>query len=578
MNKTIITLAVAVLMASCAPTSVAPERDLVVVSVLGTNDVHGELIPQPGRGGITTFSGYVAAVRDARADDGAVLLVDAGDMWQGTLESNLSEGAAVVEAYNALGYTAAALGNHEFDFGPAGAKAIPETEEDDPQGALRQRLTESEFPVLSANLIDTTTNEVVAWRNLQPSTIVERVGVKVGIIGVLTEHTKETTILANTRGLRIAPLAESIIAEARKLRSDGAALVIVLAHAGSRCMEFEDPYDLASCSMSGEIMRVANDIPPGLVDHIVAGHVHMGIAHVVNGIVITSSYSNMRAFDRVDFTLDRNSGSVIDRHIFPPQAICAKAPNEEGRCTYDDDESRERAVYEGRPVVPIAGVVAVAERARAVAEQQKSEKLGVYVATDMTLHQQPETVLGNLFTDAVLQSVDADIAIHNVYGGIRAELSKGEVTFGSLYRVFPFDNRIAITELSGLEVRKIIANQVHKEHRRAGFSGMRVFVSCEAGQMAIQMIRPDGNAIENADRLRVVSNDFLLLGGGEIMTPAAPEGGYEIPTGTPLVRDIIVDWFKRRGGTLSADEFRDPENLRWNLPDPLPEECSYPAG
>jgi len=577
-NRTIITLAIAVFITSCAPTSVVPETDPVIISVLGTNDVHGELIPQSNRGGITTFSGYVAAVRDARANDGAVLLVDAGDMWQGTLESNLSEGAAVVAAYNALGYAAAALGNHEFDFGPAGEKAIPETDADDPQGALKQRLSELEFPVLAANLIDTATNQVVAWENLRPSAIVMRAGVKIGIIGVLTEHTLQTTILANTKGLRIAPLAETIIKEARALRTDGASLVIVLAHAGSQCTEFADPLDLSSCAMSGEIiMRVANDIPPGLVDHIVAGHVHEGIAHVVNGIAVTASYSNTRAFSRVDFTFDRNSGSVIERHIFPPQANCAKAPDEDGLCTYEEDASRERASYEGRPVTPLAEVEAIAEHARGTAEQRKAEKLGVLVETDMTLRQQPETVLGNLFTDAVRQSMDADIAIHNVYGGIRAELAKGEVTFGSLFRVFPFDNRIAIIELSGLELRKIIAHQVHKEYRRAGFSGMRVFVICDSDQMSIRMIRPDGRAIEDTDTLRVVTNDFLLLGGDDIMTPVIPEGGLNIPNGTPLVRDILVDWFKRRGGTMNADEFRDPENLRWNLPDPLPEACSFAA-
>jgi len=540
--------------------------------------VHGELIPQSNRGGITTFSGYVAAMRDARAEDGAVLLVDAGDMWQGTLESNLSEGAAVVEAYNALGYTAAAIGNHEFDFGPSGEKAIPENDTDDPQGALKQRLTEARFPVLAANLIDTTTNQVVTWENLQPSAIVVKAGVKVGIVGVLTEGTLQTTIFANTKGVRIAPLAKTIIEEAQALRAAGASLVIVLAHAGSRCKEFDDPFDLSSCAMSAEIMRVANDIPTGLVDHIVAGHVHEGIAHVVNGIVITSSYSNTRAFSRVDFTLDRNSGSVIDHHVFPPQANCAKAPGEDGLCTYEQDESRERASYEGRLVVPVAEVVAVAERARGIAERRKAEKLGVTVETDMTLRQQPETVLGNLFTDAMLQSNDADIAIHNVYGGIRAELHKGEVTFGSLYRVFPFDNRIEIVELSGLEVRKIIAHQVHDEYRRAGFSGMRVFVNCDDGQMSIRMIKPDGNAIEDADTLRVVTNDFLLLGGDDIMTPVIPKGGFNIPNGTPLVRDTLVDWFKRRGGTMNADEFRDPENLRWNLPDPLPEACSFSGG
>jgi len=407
--------------------------------------------------------------------------------------------------------------------------------------------------------------------------MVVQAGINIGIIGVLTEHTLQTTISANTTGVRIAPLAATIIEEAQSLRAAGASLVIVLAHAGSRCTEFDDPFDLSSCYTAGEIMRVANDIPPGLVDHIVAGHVHQGIAHIVNGIVITSSYSNTRAFSRVDFTLDRNNGRVIDRHIFPPQANCVRAPDEDGRCAYEEDDSRERARYEGRPVVPMAEVVTIVSRSSEIAAQRKAEMVGVFLETEMTLRQQPESVLGNLFTDAVLESNDADISIHNVYGGIRAELPQGEVTYGSLFRVFPFDNRISIIELSGLDIRKIIANQVHNEHRRAGFSGMRVFVSCEAGQMSIEMIKSDGSEIEDSDTLRVVANDFLLLGGDDIFSPATPEGGFAIPNGTPLVRDTLVEWFKRRGGSMNAAEFRDPENLRWNFPDPLPSDCSFSA-
>jgi len=579
MRKILITILVAALgTAACTSTPLAPNKELVVISVLGTNDVHGELIPQSDRGGITTFSGYVAAVREARADDGAVLLVDAGDMWQGTLESNLSEGAAVAAAYNALGYAAAAIGNHEFDFGPSGPKSIPEAVEDDPQGALRQRAPELNFPLLAANLIDVSTNRRVEWDNVHSSTMITRAGIDIGIIGVLTTDALQMTIAANTAGVRVAPLTESIIAEARSLRAAGASLIVVVAHAGSRCTKFEDPLDLSSCDISGEIMRVADEIPNGLVDHIVAGHVHQGIAHVVNGIAITASYSNTRAFSRVDFTFERGSGSLVDRRIFPPQFNCVNAPDENGHCAYENDETRARATYEGRSVAPVEKVAAIAERASKIAVQLQAEKVGVVLETPMTLGEQPETALGNLLTDAVLESNDADISIHNVYGGIRAELPQGEVTYGSLFRVFPFDNRVSVIELSGLEVRKIIANQVHNHRRRAGFSGMRVFVGCDTGQMSIRMIRADGSEIEDSDMLRVVANDFLLLGGDNVLTPAIPEGGFKIPNGTPLVRDTLVEWFKRRGGSMSADEFRDPENLRWNLPDPLPEDCTFSAG
>ena len=98
----------------------------MTLSVVGTNDLHGALVPGgPERGGLASFGGYVANLRAVRARDGAVLLVDAGDMWQGTMESNLSEGRTVVDVYNQLGYTAAAIGNHELDFGPVGPAPTP---------------------------------------------------------------------------------------------------------------------------------------------------------------------------------------------------------------------------------------------------------------------------------------------------------------------------------------------------------------------------------------------------------------------------------------------------------------------
>jgi len=145
MKRTLTILLAIALLASCS----APSE--FVITIIGTNDVHGQLIQSEERGGLVTMSGYVGAVRDAREQDGGgVLLIDAGDMWQGTLESNLSEGAAMISAYNALGYTAAAIGNHEFDFGPIGPKAIPVSDEDDPVEALKQRATEADFPLLAA--------------------------------------------------------------------------------------------------------------------------------------------------------------------------------------------------------------------------------------------------------------------------------------------------------------------------------------------------------------------------------------------------------------------------------------------
>lgn len=543
-------------LAACA-TSPQP-ADVVTLSIVGTNDVHGELLPTGNKGGIVTISAYFNALRRARDEDGgAVLHIDAGDMWQGTLESNLTEGAFVVAAYNAIGVTAAAIGNHEFDFGPVGVNAIPVDDGDDPRGALKLRATEADFPLLAANLIDLSTGKPVQWDNVQPAVMVEAAGVKVGIIGVLTSRALQTTILANTPGLEIAPLAATITAEAQKLRRSGADLVIVAAHAGGRCTEFDDPDDTSSCVPDAEIMRVARDIPAGLVDHIMAGHHHNGMAHIVNGISITSGYSNTIAFSRVDFTVDRARTEVIARRVFPPQLAAAGLRDE----------------YEGHALVPMPEVEAIAKLAATEAEAQKQESLGVTLAGTFELERSVESPLSNLMTEALLDSFEADIAIHNVFGGIRNVLPAGELTYGAVYEMFPFDNVVTILDISGRDLRHVIARQAHRKPRLPGFSGMRVTVGCDGDKMKVVMRLADGREIVDTDRIQVIANDFLAFGGDDILTPVIPVGGFELNFDMPRTRDALIQWFKARPGTMDPADFRSLDTPKWNLPDEIPATC-----
>ena len=163
------------ILAGCTPAD--GDGPTTTISVLGTNDVHGALLSIDGNRGLALFGGYVANLAAKRGDDdGAVLVIDAGDMWQGSIESNLSEGAAVVAAFNAIGYDAAAIGNHEFDFGPDGPMATPASDIDDAQGALKARALEADFPLLAANLIDKTTGRAVEWPNVRPAIMLERQG------------------------------------------------------------------------------------------------------------------------------------------------------------------------------------------------------------------------------------------------------------------------------------------------------------------------------------------------------------------------------------------------------------------
>ncbi len=563
-------------LSACTGQRIADD-DPITISLLGTNDVHGQLSPEGDRGGLIAISAYVNALRAARAEDGgAVLVIDAGDMWQGTLESNLVEGASVVDAFNAIGFDAAAIGNHEFDFGPVGDRAVPEEAGDDPRGALKLGAARANFPLLAANLIEIETGRPVAWPNVAPSAMLDAGGVRVCIVGVMSAFALQATIAANTEGLRVAPLAETIIREATALRNRGASIVIVTAHAGGSCQQFDDPLELSSCNMDSEIMRVAEAIPRGLVDHIFAGHAHQGIAHIVNGISITSAYSNTRAFSRVDFRFDRQYGRVVSRNVHPPQRACLAVLTSSGGCAPPDSPGAGivGATYEGRELSPDPAIVDVADRAAARVAGKKQEPLGVRLASDFLHPPATESPLANLMTRAMRESTGADISIEIVVGGIRDILPAGELTYGDVYEMFPFDNRVVFLELSGRQLRDIIAAEAQRKRRRAGYSGMRVIVSCDDGHLNIVMRRPDGSVILDGDELRVVTNDYLALGGENILVPVIPPDGIDIDYSQPLTRDVLLGWFRRQGGTLTPDDFMTTANPKWYLPESLPASCA----
>jgi hypothetical protein len=102
--------------------------------------------------------------------------------------------------------------------------------------------------------------------------------------------------------------------------------------------------------------------------------------------------------------------------------------------------------------------------------------------------------------------------------------------------------------------------------RRTGFAGMRVFVSCNASDMEVRMLRPDGSEIGDDDTVRLLTNDYLALGGDNILTPIIPQGGFDLHYDRPLTRDALVEWFRARGGTLRPSDWRSRDLPKWNLP------------
>jgi 5'-nucleotidase len=553
-----------------------PVAPTITLSIVGTNDLHGGILQRGDRGGLALLGGYVSNLRAARArDGGAVLLLDAGDMFQGTLESNLNEGTSVVDAYNTLGYTAAAVGNHDFDFGPLGPPATPQTADDDPRGALKARAAQAAFPFLAANLIDEATGQPVNWPNIRPSTMVTAAGLRVGVIGVMTARALSGTIAANIGGLRIAPLVETIAAEATRLRADGASIVVVTSHAGGRCTAFTSPTDLSSCEPGEEIMQVAAALPRGLVDAIVAGHAHSAVAHEVAGIAIIEAYMGGRAFGRVDLVVDRVTRRVVEHRIFAPRDVCARVDPGTARCDPEGASSgRLRAEYEGLPVAPDPAVARSIAPAVQAAESQKKMPLGPVLPAPIRRAGAGDSPLGNLFADAYRAGAPgADVSINNTSGGLRADLPAGPLTYGAVFEVMPFDNRLVTFHLSGAELRKVLATQISRSAALVGISGVHARVTCERGAVNVGMLRPDGAPIADNERLLIATSDFLATGGDGIFVPVTPAVGFAIVRDVGLVRDVVVDSLRKRGGTLREEQLVDPSNPRWTLPGKAPVMC-----
>jgi 2',3'-cyclic-nucleotide 2'-phosphodiesterase (5'-nucleotidase family) len=541
--------------APAAPTA-APGP--LTISIVSTNDVHGQLERLP------FVAGFVQNLRRTRQKDGGMLLVDAGDAFQGTIESNLNEGAAVISAYGAMGYSAFALGNHEFDFGPEGAASIPSGPGDDPQGALKKRIIEARFPVLAANLVSDD-GHLPAWKNLSASTETVVGGLRVGIIGLLTMEAPDVIKPPYFSGLHVTPLAAAAVREARILRERGANVVIVVAHAGGECERVGDPHDLSGCDANSELFRLARDVPPGLVDAIFGGHRNSTVAHVVAGIPVVHTASNGAAFSRVDLTLDGGTRRVVDAHVAMPQTVCA-ASLEEG-CHPGD--------YEGAPVVPDGATLAAIRPALDTARALREKPLGVRVEAAFEVDAKRETALGNLFADLMCEGMNgADAAFGNA-GSVRDVLPAGDLTFGQLHHVMPFDNQLARLHLTGKELRALItANLAEGEHGLLSISGVTVQAICRGSTLEVTLQHPDGAAVRDDEGLTVATNDYMALGGDGLLAAARiPFDKAELDAQENVLAALIQGLRRRRTVRPDDPALLDPKHPRIKLPGPLPVRC-----
>ena len=550
----------------------APGRAaFVTISIVGTNDLHGhiEVLPRLG--------GYIANLRRARArDGGGVVLLDAGDMFQGTLESNMNEGAAVVRAYNALKYDAAAIGNHEFDFGPVGAATAAVAPGDDPRGALKARAAEAQFPFLAANLVDAATGALPAWRNVTRTTTIEVAGVKIGIIGLANAGTAFMTLPANFAGLRALPLAPAVVAAAKDLRRRGAAVVIVVAHVGGSCTRFTASDDLGSCASGGEIFQLARALPAGTVDAIVAGHTHAGIAHRVAGIPIIETYDKGHGFGRIDLRVDpvrdrdrarsKALPVVVDARIFPPQAVPKQGLPFDGS-------------YEGAPLAPDADVAAAIMPAQAAARARREAPLGVTLTRAIAPSYDAESALGNLFTDLMRAARPKGDVTLTTGGSLRAELPAGALTYGQLYEALPFDDRFVTLSITGADLAGVVADNLGRAGSIVSLSGIRASAACVAGALEVTLTRPDGKPVDARERLTLVTSEFLATGGGSVLSAEVRARATAAPADGTTIRDAMAELLRARKTPIdpATPPLYDAAHPRLAYPGRRPVRCKASA-
>jgi 2',3'-cyclic-nucleotide 2'-phosphodiesterase (5'-nucleotidase family) len=510
--------AVAALLVAVSAWATRAQPAPVTLSIIGTTDLHGQVFAEGGRGGLALLGGYLRALRAARAADGGdVLLLDAGDTFQGGVWSNLSEGVLVVEAYNALGYDALAIGNHDFEFGARDDGGDPA----DLRGALKAAAARATFPFLAANIVDTTTGNPVAWPNVAPVALIEKAGVRVGVVGVMTPYGLRQTLAANVGGLATTALVPTVTREAGALRAAGADVVVVLAHAGGRCERFDQPADLEACDADSEIFQLVRALPAGMVDVVVAGHSHGAVAHDVAGVPVVQAWAQGRGFARVDLTIAE--GRVTTR-VFAPEEV------------------RAGARYEGATIVPDTAVEAAMQPVVDAVASWRARPVGGALDVALAREAGEESPLGHAVADAlraVVPDADAAIGLWARRGGPRTGVPAGPVLQGTLYDAFPFDNRVARVEVTGEALRQWLEASVRGGRGVPGLSGLVARVGCAGGVVSVDLARPSGAPVAADEVLVVAAMDSFAARAGFAVDVAGALAH------APLVRDALASWFAR---------------------------------
>ena len=436
------------------------------VVIMHTNDLHGQLLAKDGVGGIAEIA---AVIRSARPD----LILDAGDMFTGTFLSDEFKGAPTIQAMNKIGYAAGTVGNHEFDYG---------------QDALRLRLREAKFPVLSANL-------QTPIREIKKYTVVTANGIRFGLIGLTTEDVKSQSHPKNVGGVTVLDTVKTLEQFLPELRPKSD-FVIALVH-----LEAD------------EEKRIASAFPE--IRLFIGGHNHEALGPIwLNKTLVAKTGVAGHNVGRIDLQFENKKLSHMDAKLIPVT-----------RVRRDPGIAKILEPYNDKVKVKMAEIVGEA-------------------MDDLSYLRTAESPLADLVADAFREKGKTQIAIQNI-GGIRTKIVKGKITWGNVFEVLPFQNTMITLKLTGAQMKKTLERGLVTSVGVAAVSGIRVRLDRmkPAGQRVVSLVLLDGAPVDDSKLYSVTTNDFVLAGG---------DGFTELAKGTDimdtgiLLRDVLVDYIKAR--------------------------------
>lgn len=382
---------------------------LVMVDFYAVNDVHGKLADADTHPGLDELSTYLANARQSK--DHTVFL-SAGDMWQGSSESNLTHGLIMTDWMNEMGFAAMAMGNHEYDWG---------------ETPIEENDKYAQFPFLAINIYDRQTNQQVSY--CESSTMVDLGQLQIGIIGAIGDcyssiaGDKVEDVYFKTG----SELTKLVTAESNKLRNNGADYIVYLLHDGFGSSKS------STTSISDTKLSSYYDpsLSAGHVDLVFEGHSHQKyILTDSNGVYHLQGGGDNEGISHVEVAINIATGSSS---VQTAEFVSTQ--------TY----SRE----EDHPIVEQL-MDKYADKVSA-----GDELLGhnAYNRNGRYMQQ----LAADLYYKAGMSywSNDYDIALGGGFISVRdpGYLAAGDVTYKMLYSLFPFDNHLVLCSIKGRDLQ-----------------------------------------------------------------------------------------------------------------------------